>query len=284
MTMAFVLSGGASLGAIQVGMLQALLGRGARPDFVAGTSVGAVNGAWVAGHPGAAGADGLASIWCGLRRADVFPSSPVRALTAVTGRSRAVVSPHGLRHLLSEHIPFQRLEDAPVPLHVVAADVLTGEDVLLSSGPAVDAVMASAAIPGIYPPAEAGGRCYMDGGTVNNTPISHAVALGADIVWVLPTGYSCALRSAPASALGMALHGLTVLIHQRLAADYARYRDQVDLRVAPPLCPLNASPADFSHTAALIERARHSTAAWLESGNYRGTAWPLSSRSHSAAA
>jgi NTE family protein len=97
MTTAFVLSGGASLGAIQVGMLQALLRWGARPDLVVGTSVGAVNGAWVAGHPGAAGADGLAAVWRGLRRADVFPSSPLRALTAVTGRSRAVVSPHGLR-------------------------------------------------------------------------------------------------------------------------------------------------------------------------------------------
>jgi NTE family protein len=124
----------------------------------------------------------------------------------------------------------------------------------------------------------------MDGGTVNNTPISHAVSLGADIVWVLPTGYACALLAPPASALGTALHGLTVLIHQRLAADYLRYRNQVDLRVAPPLCPLNVSPADFGHSAALIERARHSTAMWLESGNYRGTAWPLSSSSHPAAA
>ena len=151
MTTAFVLSGGASLGAVQVGMLQALLRRGIRPDFVVGTSVGAVNGAWVAGHPDPDGADGLVHIWCGLRRTDVFPSSPLRALTAVTGRSRAVVSPDGLRDLLSAHIPFRRLEDAPVPQHVVAADVLTGEDVLLSAGPAVDAVVASAAIPGVFP-------------------------------------------------------------------------------------------------------------------------------------
>src|SRR5919108_3521580 len=129
---AFVLSGGASLGAVQAGMLQALLEWGACPDVVVGTSVGAINGAWIAGHPAAAGADGLAAVWRSLRRADVFPSSPVRALTAVAGRSRAAVSPEGLRRLLSAHIPFQRLEDAPVPLHVVVADVLTGEDVLVS--------------------------------------------------------------------------------------------------------------------------------------------------------
>jgi NTE family protein len=162
------------------------------------------------------------------------------------------------------------------------ADVLTGEDVLLSEGRAVEAVMASADIPGLYPPTQAGGRCFMDGGTVNNTPISHVVALGADVVWVLPTGYSCALRSAPTSALGMALHGLTVLINQRLAADYFRYRDQVDLRVARPLCPLDVSPADFSHAAALIDRARLSTSAWLESNSYRDAAWPRYPRRHPA--
>ena len=136
-------------------------------------------------------------------------------------------------------------------------------------------MLASAAIPGIYPPAEVEGRCYMDGGTVNNTPISRAVSLGAEVVWVLPTGYACALQAAPASALGMALHGLTVLIHQQLAAVFTRYRDQVDLRVAPPLCPLNVSRADFSHTAALIERAERSTTAWLDSGSYRNAGWPL---------
>jgi NTE family protein len=102
-----VLSGGASLGAVQVGMLQALSQWGARPDFVVGTSVGAVNGAWVAGHPGSHAADGLAEVWRGLRRADVFPSSPVRALTAGAGRRSAVVSPDGLRRLLSAHIPFR---------------------------------------------------------------------------------------------------------------------------------------------------------------------------------
>src|SRR4051794_13837158 len=115
----FVLSGGARLGVVQVGIPQALLGWGARPDFVAGTSVGAVNGAWTAGHPAATGADGLAAIWRSMRR------SP---------------------------------EDAPVPAHVVATDVLTSEDVLVSVGPAVDAVMASAAVSRICSPVEIEGR------------------------------------------------------------------------------------------------------------------------------
>ena len=122
----------------------------------------------------------------------------------------------------------------------------------------------------------------MDGGTVNNTPISRAVSLGAEVVWVLPTGYACALQAAPASALGMALHGLTVLINQRLAADYFRYRDQVDLRVAPPLCPLDVSPADFSRAAALIDRAWLSTSAWLESNGYQDPAWPRYPHRHPA--
>jgi NTE family protein len=89
----------------------------------------------------------------------------------------------------------------------VATDVLSGQDVLLSSGDVVDAIAASAAIPAVFPPVTVDGRGLIDGGVVNNTPLSHAVALGADVIWVLPTGYSCALPESPKGALAMALPG-----------------------------------------------------------------------------
>jgi NTE family protein len=103
----------------------------------------------------------------------------------------------------------------------------------------------------------------MDGGVVNNTPISHAIALGADTVWVLTTGYSCALAARPGSALGMALHALSLVVHHRLALDIERYSDVVDLRVVPPLCPIAVPPTDFSQGESLIERAYSHTAAWI---------------------
>lgn len=87
----------------------------------------------------------------------------------------------------------------------------------------MEAILASAAIPGVLPPVVVDGRALIDGGVVNNTPISHAVDLGAREVWVLTTGYSCALDGPPRGARGVALHAATLLIHQRLALDVLRY-------------------------------------------------------------
>ena len=263
MTTAFVLSGGASLGSIQVGMLQALTEAGVTPDLIVGTSVGALNGGWLAARSEMAGVNALADLWRSLSRGDVFPTNLYTGFLGFVGRRRSLVSDSGLRRLLRENLEFHRLEDAPIPLHVVATDVLTSKDILLSRGNPIDAIAASAAIPAVLPPVTIDGRDYIDGGVVNNTPLSHAVSLGADEIWVLPTGYSCALREAPKGALAMALHATTLAINQRLAVDVARFEGTVDLRVVPPLCPVRISPIDFSHSGELIDRARAQTLRWL---------------------
>ena len=197
MTTAFVLSGGGSLGAIQVGMVLALAEAGIAPDLIVGTSVGALNGGWIASRADTAGVGALADLWLSLSRSDVFPTSLRLGLLGFLGQRQHLVPDSGLRGLLVRHLQFRRLEDAPIPLHVVATDVLSGQDVLLSTGDAVDAISASAAIPAILPPVNIDGRDLVDGGVVNNTPLSHAVALGAKVVWVLPTGYSCAMTESP---------------------------------------------------------------------------------------
>lgn len=262
MSTAFVLSGGAALGAVQVGMLHALEAAGVRPDLVVGTSVGAINAAWIAedrrGHRLAE----LEALWLALKRAHVFPSGPA-GIVGLLGRRPSLVDQRGLRRLLERHVGFDRLEHAAVPIHVIATDVLTGRDVRLSSGPTIDAVLASAAIPGVFSPVVIDGRAYMDGGVVNNAAISHAVALGASTVYVLPTGWSCSLDRPPAGALGMALHGLAVLVQHRLADDVDHYRQSVDVRVVPAPCPIRVGPADFSHARELIEQGRASASAWL---------------------
>ena len=161
----------------------------------------------MAGDATPEGIDRLAEVWRGLRRADVFPFQPWRGLLGFTGRRSSLLDAAGVRRLLREHLLFERLEDAPVALHVVAVDVLSGRDVLLSTGDAVDAVTASAAIPGVFAPVSIGGAFYMDGGVVNNTPISHAVDLGAGTVWVLPTGYACPLRDPQTAPSGWCCTG-----------------------------------------------------------------------------
>jgi len=263
-TTAFVLSGGASLGAIQVGMLQSLFAAGIEPDLLLGTSVGALNAGYIAGHPGPAGADALAEIWQSLRSTRVFPITPAMGLRGLVGRANHLVSPDALRALVREHVGFARLEESVIPFQVVVADARSGEEVVLSSGDSVEAIVASAAIPGIFPPVTIDGVELMDGGVADNTPISNAVELGADVVYVLPTGHTCGALDPPRSALGMVMHAITILIGQQLVRDIEHYGDQIELHVVPPLCPLTVFPMDFRHARELISRGRDSTTAWLE--------------------
>ena len=280
MATAFVLSGGGSLGAVQVGMLQGLAAVDIVPDLVVGSSVGALNAAFLASHPGPKGATDLAAIWAGLNRGSVFPTNPTRLLRAVSGRAVSLTDPHKLRRLLEEHLGYERLEQAHCPVAVVATELLTGRESVLTEGPVVDAVLASAALPGIFPPVELDGSLLMDGGVVNNTPISAARDLGADLIYVLPTGYACALHEAPRSALAMALHAVTVAIQRRLIDDVRALQHEVELRVVPPLCPVSVSPVDFRQTTTLIERAREATLGWLDKPTSEDQSRQLALRAH----
>jgi NTE family protein len=264
MTRAFVLSGGASLGAVQVGMLRALAERGILPDLVVGASAGAINAAWVAGDPRLEDLDGLEQVWLGLRTRDVFPAHPVRGLLGFLGRRSSLVSNHALRALLRRHVRFDRLEDAPIPISVIATEVLTGIEAVLDRGSTVDALLASSAIPGVLPPVTIDGRALIDGSIVNNVPISEAVDNGATEVWVLSTGYACNLAAPPSSALAMTLHALSLLIDQRLIRDVQHFQGSIDLRVIPPLCPLTVSPADFSQARSLMDRSYEAARTWID--------------------
>lgn len=260
---AWVLAGGGSFGAIQVGMLRALVAHGLLPDLVIGSSVGAINGAYFAGAPNAAGVAQLETLWCGLRRSTVFPIAWRSMLGLRTGGGFAV-DPSGLRGLLEQFLPYQALEQASVPVHVVATDQLSGGTVAVSRGPAVNAVLASCAIPAVFPAVHIGERFLVDGAIASNTPISVAVELGARRVIVLPTGFACALDAPPRGAIANALHAVTLLIAHQLASEFERYHTRAEIIMVPPLCPLTASPYDFSHAAELIQRAADQTQRWLD--------------------
>lgn len=265
MTTGFVMSGGAGLGAIQAGMLQALYERGIAPDVIVGTSVGAINGAYIASRPATpATARGLADVWRGVRRSEVFPFNPATALVGFAGR-RSYSVPNGpLRRLIEGQLEFERLEDSPVPFHVVAVDLFTGDERRLSAGPALDAVLASAAIPGVFEPVEWEDTELIDGGVANNTPISHALELGCDRIYVLPTGTACALDEAPHGALGMAVHAMSLLVQQRLGAEIEALMGDPRIVVLPPPCPITIQPTDFSHCDELIERGHAEASAALD--------------------
>jgi NTE family protein len=162
------------------------------------------------------------------------------------------VSSGSLRRLLARHIEIDRLEEASVELHVLATDLMTGEEALLSNGPAIDAVLASAAIPGVFPGVRCGSRLLVDGGIVNNTPISHAVELGADQVYVLMAVGTGALKRAPGGAIGSAIAAVSHAITRRFADDVARYAGLVDLKILQAPRVEDIMPTDFGHADELI--------------------------------
>ena len=203
--------------------------------------------------------------WRGLRRQDVFPFT-LRSLIGLIGRRNSAVDPCGLRWLLEENLPSKELERAMLPLHIVATDLLSGAEVRLSSGSAVDAVLASCAIPAAFPPVRIDERYLIDGAVASNTPIRAAMELGASRLIVLPTGFACTLESPPRGAIAIMLHAITLLIAHQLVTELERYAGQVEIVTVPPLCPLSVSPYDFSRASELIERAAAQTPRWLDQG------------------
>lgn len=264
---AFVLAGGGSLGAVEVGMLLALMEWGERPVFLVGASAGAINAVLFAAQPTLDGVLRMASIWQGVRRRDVFPVKLSGVVAGIFGGSSHLVSSEGLRHLLGRHLPYSRLEEALLPVHVVATDVVSGREVVLSRGSAIDSVLASTAIPGVFSPVMIDGHLLVDGGLSNNAPISVAVAKGAKRVIVLPTGFACARRAGAEGVVPRAMHAISMLIASQLLRDAEHWHNShIELRIVPSICPLRTSPYDFTETSELISRAHVSTQAWLERG------------------
>lgn len=261
---AFVFAGGGSLGAVQVGMLRELMRYGLDADFVVGSSVGALNAAYFAAAPNAAGVEKLACVWCSLRRHDVFPVT-LRSLLRFVGGQDHLIDPSNLRLLIKRHVPFLNLEDASIPLHVIATN-LGGAAVCLSSGPAIERILASAAIPAAFPPVRIDNQYLFDGAIGSNTAILTAAKLGATRIIVLPTGFACDLHEPPKGAIARVLHAITLLIANQIVRDLKELAGKVDISIVPSLCPLDVSPYDFSSAAQLIERAADNTRTWIGGG------------------
>lgn len=253
---AFVLSGGGVLGAVQIGQLLALLERGIVPDLLVGTSVGALNAAYIAADPTPQGARTLAQIWTRLRADDVFPGGTVRRVWHIVARGDHIVGNEGLRRLI-EHLPVDRIEELSVPLHVSATNLRTGEERWFSNGPVMPALLASTALPGILPPVDIDGERYIDGGVVNNVPISRAVELGATRIHVL----TCA---PPATHLDEQpiRRPLDVMVQAfahsraaRVSLDLMRYEKQARVTMMPTFDPGLIRYDDPSHSERLIARS-----------------------------
>ena len=184
--LAVVLSGGAMLGAFQVGVIEALSGAGIVPDLIVGTSVGAVNGVYWAFHPGENVARRLLEIWLTVDEKVLFPEAPLAVLHRLLRCAPHITTQEGIRRLIASQLPEHALiEEAAVPVVLVATDAATGERVPLRSGPVWPALLASTAIPGLFPPVTIGGHDLVDGGVVANADVQSAVEAGTTDVVVV---------------------------------------------------------------------------------------------------
>jgi NTE family protein len=186
--LAFVFSGGSCLGALQVGMLRAALEAGIEPDLLVGTSVGAVNAAFVGGGFTAARLDELAALWRSIKTSAVFSGLGWWSVARAVLGSGTLASPAGLGAIVERHLPASHAELA-IPTALVATDLCSGRAVVLKDGDLRRNVLASAAIPGVFPPVAHGEQTLVDGGVVAHVPLLPAMGLGARTLLVFDAGF-----------------------------------------------------------------------------------------------
>lgn len=236
---ALVLAGGGSLGAVQVGMLQALVEVDVTIDLVVRASVGAVNGAYFAARPHAQGMSELVDFWRNLCRADVFPFSLTDTETGVLRGRGHLLRAAALQRIVRWSLPVELIEATKLPLYIVTTNLLSGTGELLSNGNAEQALLASAAIPLVFPTVRIGGKFLVDGGVASNTPIASAVVLGATRVIVVPTGFGSASTGPPKKSVALALHTLNLMSMSQLMRDIELYSPRAAIHVVPRLLPLD---------------------------------------------
>lgn len=254
----FVLSGGGSFGAVQVGMIRALSEAGIAPDLIVGTSVGALNGVHVA-HDPATAADTLSEVWSEIGTRDILGTrnrfsaawNVLRNLRGQDGPS--IFRTKALSRLIDSHIPVENIEDLAIPTAIVATDVLVGKPKLLRRGPLATALQASAAMPGIFPPVKIDGGFYIDGGVAANVPIRPAVAAGARSLLVLDASPGQLRGFVPRTPLEATIQASQIMLRNQVAGQSQELSKRVPIVRLPQPTPPALSSFDFSHSLELID-------------------------------
>lgn len=261
---AFVLAGGGTRGAVQVGMLAELVDRGIRADRVYGASVGAVNAGVYSAEPTVDGMKKLEDVWVNLRPDDIFPKTRVHGPWMFFQQRQSVYTNSGLRKVLESGISVDRIEDAVIPLEVVTTSLVDGRERWISTGPIVDAVLASAAIPGIFPPVEIDGELLIDGGVANNVPIGRALAAGATKIYVLlcgPIQHTPRIGKRPIEAV---ISAFFTSVHARFSRELEEMPSGVELFVFSGRERPTEDFRDFGSSPAMVEAGRQEVRAILD--------------------
>lgn len=266
---AFVLGGGGVLGAVEVGMLRALFEAGIQPDLVLGTSVGALNGALVAQQPEPAVVDRLVELWRSASGGAVYVDGAVRQVRRALATGTHLYSSRPLRQRLADELGDVTFEELAVPFQCVAASIERAGEHWFTSGPVVDAVVASAAVPGLFPPTEVEGEHFLDGGIVNSIPVGRAVELGATRIFVLQVGRVDRPLAVPSKPWEVARVSFEIARRHRFHREMNALPAEVEAHVLPTGGGSAKDDAilaykDFTRVTARIEQAYLASRDYLE--------------------
>ena len=267
---AFVLGGGGRWGAVEVGMLKALDKAVIRPDVILGTSIGAFNGSVIADQPGETGVKRLVDLWDSLSSANVFRGGLLDRIKNVATLQPAIHKTGELR-LILEHVhgPNKRIEDLGITFQCVASSIERSAEHWFTEGPLLDALLASAAVPALFPPVEVDGEHFYDGGLVNSVPLDRAVKLGANVVYVLQVGRIEAPLRPPERLYESALISSEIARRHTFARALENLPGDVELHLLPSGNPVAFDDRrqikwrDTGDTATLVEGAYEATHDYL---------------------
>ncbi len=268
---AFVLGGGGLRGAAEVGMIKALAEAGIRPDVVVGTSIGAINGAVISSGPLEEMAERLEGMWEELTARGVLREGLFSRIANIARHRTHLHTNDAMRKLLLDWLPVENFEDLTVPFQCSAACVELSAECWFESGPLIEAVLSSCAVPGLLPPVEVNGKHYIDGGVVNSIPISRALELGASTIYVLHVGNIDAPLRVPRNAWDVAFVAFEISRRHRFHSDMDNLPEGVDIHILPtgldPRAKFNdPSKLRYNHGASIragIDRAYNETADYL---------------------
>ena len=248
-----VLSGGGALGALQVGILRVLMRRGFQPARIVGTSVGALNGAFLAFNPDVSGVERLAEIWRTLERDRFVHFNPVRIAYQLASRQSHLFNNEFLQGLIADHAPADDFAATQVPLFITATNLTSGHKHVFSEGAVSQAVLASTAIPGLFPPVEIDGEAYLDGGVLANLDLETAVDLGAREILAIDLSH-CFNHPQPTNLLDIVTRSVDIMMRERVEHDLALVGKRARVTLIQPKIAEGPRVGDLRHVSELIEQ------------------------------
>lgn len=251
---ALVLCGGGSRGALEVGFYRALAEMGVVIDFIAGSSIGALNGAFIAAG---VSATELCELWHNVRFRDIFGLN-WRSLVNLRA-SDSIYDNKRLKRFLERHLPARRFEDLQTSLSVLATDLWTGESVLMEQGDLIEAVLASVAYPGLLPPVSFQGRQLVDGGITNNLPLDVAVEKGATTTLAIRCRCEKTRKEPIHGIVNVLTRSFDITDSAKYQQDFRRYDGLCRMILVQPCFDFDVGLLDFSHTTELLDMAYSAT-------------------------